>query len=97
MRKLLQIAVALLVVCSTRAAEVVVVVNEINNTTLIGHTWQLGSNAFNEALVQYSEFDNSILSDSENPNEIFPDGVCDWSKDGVGAQAPASTWQSFGT
>ncbi|HEX5097361.1 MAG TPA: DUF6351 family protein, partial [Acidimicrobiia bacterium] len=28
---------------------------------------------------------------------IFPDGVCDWSKPGAGAQAPASTWQSFGS
>lgn len=27
---------------------------------------------------------------------IFPDGVCDWTKPGVGAVAPTGTWQSFG-
>jgi len=27
---------------------------------------------------------------------IFPDGVCDWSKAGVGEQAINGTWQSFG-
>ncbi len=27
---------------------------------------------------------------------IFPDGVCDWSKAGVGEQAVNGTWQSFG-
>jgi len=27
---------------------------------------------------------------------IFPDGVCDWSKPGVGEQALNGTWQSFG-
>jgi Tannase-like family of unknown function (DUF6351) len=27
---------------------------------------------------------------------IFPDGVCDWSKPGVGQQALAATWQQFG-
>ena len=27
---------------------------------------------------------------------IFPDGVCDWSKPGVGEQAVNGTWQSFG-
>ena len=26
---------------------------------------------------------------------IFPDGVCDWSKPGVGQQAPKGTWQTF--
>ncbi len=27
--------------------------------------------------------------------KVFPAGVCDWSKPGVGQQAPAGTWQSF--
>ena len=27
--------------------------------------------------------------------EIFPEGVCDWSKPGVGQQPPKGTWQSF--
>ena len=27
--------------------------------------------------------------------KIFPDGVCDWSKPGVGQQPPKGTWQTF--
>jgi len=27
---------------------------------------------------------------------IFPTGVCDWSRPGVGQQAPDGTWLSFG-
>jgi hypothetical protein len=27
---------------------------------------------------------------------IFPAGVCDWAKPGVGQQPPAGTWLSFG-
>ena len=27
---------------------------------------------------------------------IFPDGVCDWTRPGVGQAAPKGTWQSFG-
>jgi len=29
--------------------------------------------------------------------EVFPDGVCDWSKPGVGQQAPTATWQRYGS
>ena len=39
--------------------------------------------------VDFSEADLARL------NEIFPDGVCDWSKPGVGQVPLAGTWQSF--
>jgi hypothetical protein len=39
--------------------------------------------------VTFTEDENTRL------NNIFPDGVCDWSRPGVG-QASNQTWLSFG-
>jgi hypothetical protein len=35
-------------------------------------------------------------SDLARLRAIFPGGVCDWSRRGVGQQPPAGTWLSFG-
>ena len=35
-------------------------------------------------------------SERAKMKNIFPDGVCDWSKPGVGQRPPKGTWLSFG-
>ncbi|HEV8629227.1 MAG TPA: TonB-dependent receptor, partial [Thermoanaerobaculia bacterium] len=42
---------------------------------LAGHTWQLGPSALNEAIFQYTKFDNLISADSQAPTIYFPSGV----------------------
>src|SRR5882724_7280582 len=42
---------------------------------LAGHNVQLGSEALNEALFQYTRFKNSITADSNDPALFFPAGV----------------------
>lgn len=42
---------------------------------LVGHTTQLGSDALNEAVFQYTKFENSITADSNDPFLYFPSGV----------------------
>lgn len=42
---------------------------------LVGHTTQLGSDALNEAVFQYTKFANSITADSNDPFLYFPSGV----------------------
>ena len=42
---------------------------------LLGHTTQLGSDALNEAVFQYTKFTNSISADSNDPFLYFPSGV----------------------
>ncbi len=50
-------------------------VNNEYSSILIGHTWQLGSEALNEALFQYTKFENGITADSSDPFLYFPSGV----------------------
>ncbi|HTQ80096.1 MAG TPA: carboxypeptidase-like regulatory domain-containing protein, partial [Thermoanaerobaculia bacterium] len=42
---------------------------------LAGHTVQIGAEALNEALFQYTRFKNSISADSNAPALLFPSGV----------------------
>ncbi|MEA2695687.1 MAG: hypothetical protein QOJ16_5074 [Acidobacteriota bacterium] len=42
---------------------------------LAGHTVQLGGEALNEALFQYTHFINTISADSNLPNLVFPNGA----------------------
>jgi hypothetical protein len=45
------------------------------DSILLGHTWQVGADSLNEAIVQVTNFKNSILADSNDPSLIFPSGV----------------------
>jgi hypothetical protein len=56
---------------------------------LAGHTAQLGSDALNEALFQYTKFDNVIGADSTDPALLFPSGVTS----GQSVNTPQSTSQ----
>jgi hypothetical protein len=42
---------------------------------LIGHTSQFGADALNEAVFQYTKFQNTISADSNDPFLYFPSGV----------------------
>ncbi len=42
---------------------------------LVGYTAQLGADALNEALFQYSKFNNVITADSTAPSVYYPNGV----------------------
>ncbi|HXU46448.1 MAG TPA: TonB-dependent receptor, partial [Thermoanaerobaculia bacterium] len=42
---------------------------------LVGHTLQLGADALNEAVFQYTKFANSITADSNDPFLYWPSGV----------------------
>ena len=50
-------------------------VNNDYSSILAGHTWQIGADTLNEALFQYTQFDNSITPDSNLPTIYFPSGV----------------------
>ncbi len=54
-----------------------------------GHSAQLGANALNEFLVQYSKFDNTISADSKNPTIYYPSGI----HSGQNINTPQSTHQ----
>lgn len=43
-------------------------------STLLSHTAQIGTDKVNEALFQYSKFDNTILPDSNAPTVYYPSG-----------------------
>lgn len=58
-------------------------------TLLLGYTVQIGSNAFNEAILQDSEFDNLISSVSSHPTNVFPGGVTS----GQNGSTPQGTFQ----
>lgn len=58
-------------------------------TILVGLTSQIGSDKFNELHVQWSEFDNSITSDSTTPTQYFPGGVVT----GQNPNTPQGTFQ----
>lgn len=45
------------------------------------------------SIIQYP---NASLAEFAALNEIFPDGVCDWSKPGIAQASYAGVWQSFG-
>lgn len=45
------------------------------HSTLIGHTWQIGSNKVNDFLFQDTHFKNAILATSSDPALIYPGGV----------------------
>ena len=44
-------------------------------SALIGHTWNIGDDKLNEFIFQWTKFNNSITSASEDPNLYFPSGV----------------------
>lgn len=54
-----------------------------------GHNAQLGSNMYNELIVQWSDFENQILPASTDPTLIFPNGVTS----GQNVNTPQTTLQ----
>ncbi len=42
---------------------------------LVGHTSQIGADSLNEAVFQYTKFENAITADSNDPFLYFPSGV----------------------
>jgi len=44
------------------------------SSILVGHTAQIGDSMLNEALFQYTKFDNSITADSNDPLIYYPSG-----------------------
>jgi len=59
------------------------------DSILAGHTWQLGSTKVNEALIQYTSFDNVISADSNDPYLYYPSGY----HSGQNINTPQSTQQ----
>jgi len=57
---------------------------------LAGHTVQLGSEALNEAVFQYTHFKNTIAADSNDPTIFYPSGA----KTGQNPNTPQSTEQA---
>jgi hypothetical protein len=57
---------------------------------LVGHTWQVGSDALNEVLFQYTKFNNSITADSNDPTLFFPSGATS----GQNQNTPQTTQQT---
>jgi hypothetical protein len=55
-----------------------------------GHTATIGSRAVNEFFFQYSNFDNLISADSDNPTIYYPSGV----KSGQNVNTPQTTFQT---
>ena len=45
------------------------------HSTLLGHTWQIGSNKVNDFVFQDTHFKNAILATSNDPALIYPGGV----------------------
>jgi len=45
------------------------------SSVLVGHTWQLGGTALNEATFQYTKFNNAIVPTSDEPSIYFASGV----------------------
>ncbi|RMH18698.1 MAG: TonB-dependent receptor [Acidobacteria bacterium] len=67
-------------------------VGDLNNefqTALLGYNRLLGSDSFNEVVVQYSEFENLILPVTDAPTEYFPSGF----QTGQNVNSPQSTTQ----
>jgi hypothetical protein len=50
---------------------------------------QLKEIDFSDYRVQFTQ------EEKERFDRIFPEGVCDWSKPGVGQRRPARTWLSY--
>jgi hypothetical protein len=65
-------------------------VNNEYSSILAGHTWQLGADSLNEALFQYTKFQNTISADSQAPSVYFPSGV----HSGQNINTPQSTNQT---
>ncbi|MFA6958712.1 MAG: TonB-dependent receptor [Thermoanaerobaculia bacterium] len=59
------------------------------DSILAGHTWQVGSTKVNEALIQYTSFDNVISADSNDPYLYYPSGY----HSGQNINTPQSTQQ----
>jgi hypothetical protein len=57
---------------------------------LAGHTTQVGAEALNEAVFQYTHFKNTIAADSNDPTLFFPSGA----KSGQNPNTPQSTEQA---
>lgn len=56
---------------------------------LVGHTWQLSGSMFNEAVFQYTSFDNTIVPNSNEPFIYYPSGF----HTGESNLTPQSTFQ----
>jgi outer membrane receptor protein involved in Fe transport len=65
-------------------------VNNEYSSILAGHTTQIGTDKLNEALFQYTKFDNIITADSNDPLIYFPSGV----HTGQNLNTPQSTHQT---
>ncbi|HKI03381.1 MAG TPA: TonB-dependent receptor [Thermoanaerobaculia bacterium] len=59
------------------------------SSVLAGHTSQLGAGALNELVLQYTQFENTITADSNEPSITFPSGA----RTGQNANTPQSTRQ----
>ena len=46
--------------------------------------------------IDVSDYPSMNANQQTRMSSIFPDGVCDWSRAGVGEQPISGTWQSFG-
>jgi len=60
------------------------------SSLLVGHTWQVGSDSLNEALFQWTKFDNAITADSNDPTLFFPSGATE----GQNQNTPQATRQT---
>lgn len=45
------------------------------SSVLLGHSAQIGADSLNEALIQYTKFENAITADSNNPTIYYPSGA----------------------
>ncbi|HKV08098.1 MAG TPA: TonB-dependent receptor [Thermoanaerobaculia bacterium] len=60
------------------------------SSILAGHSWQVGADSLNEALFQYTTFENGISADSDDPYLYFPSGA----HTGQNINTPQSTSQT---
>ena len=51
--------------------------NSEYRSLLLGHTWIFSGDRLNELVLQWSDFDNSIVADSAEPTRGFANGVAD--------------------
>jgi hypothetical protein len=65
-------------------------VNNEYSSWLASHTWQIGSDRLNEAIFQYTKFENGIVPSSTEPFLLYPSGVTS----GQNANTPQTTLQN---
>ena len=52
-------------------------INSEYRSLLLGHTWIFAGDRLNELVVQWTDFENAILADSQEPTRTFSNGVAD--------------------